>query len=110
MQTPFKTPDGFFESHREAIWEAAQSDSHRIPHATVEVKPRTPLAVAAAVATVIIGTWFFTLLNQSDACETFACLWDNTQPEELQLSEEDLNQWIQDDLLFQDIMNSEDFL
>lgn len=102
MQTPFKTPDGFFESHRKDIWDAAQSNAHN--------KPKAPLAIAAAVAAVIVGTWFFTVLNQSETCQTFACLWENTPSEELQFSEEDLDQWIQDDLLFQEIMESEALL
>jgi hypothetical protein len=110
MQTPFKTPDGFFESHRKAIWDAAQSNAHDSLPATFVVKPKAPLAIAAAVAAVIIGTWFFAVLNQAETCQTFACLWDNTQPEELQFSEEDLDQWIQDDLLFQEIMESEALL
>jgi len=110
MQTPFKTPDRFFESHREAIWDAARNRTRDLPPATPVVKPKAPLAVAAAVAAVIVGTWFFAVLNQSEACQTFACLWDNTQPEELQFSEEDLDQWIQDDLLFQEIIDSETLL
>lgn len=101
MKSPsFKTPPEFFEQQRTEIWSAS---GHIQPPAAAPFQP--PYAWAAAVAAVIVGSWLFTVLRPDGPCESFACLWDATDPATIELTQEEVDLWLEDDLLFDSMMN-----
>lgn len=103
--SPFKTPPGFFEDQQRAIWKHA-------PGAATLDEPRTvgvptwigwTVGVAAAlVLALVVGPG----MNEP-ACQTFACLWESTPAETLQLDDSEIDLWMEDDLLFETILYDE---
>ena len=99
---PFDTPDGFFEAQKSAIWKAAQPQ--QVVQNTVERRlPAWTLwfsSAAAAVAFMLL----WKVQTQSEACETFACLWEESAAKDLRIEDREFEEWIEDDLLFESIL------
>ncbi len=99
---PFDTPDGFFEAQKSAIWKAAQPQ--QVVQNTVERRlPAWTLwfsSAAAAVAFMLL----WKVQTQSEACETFACLWEESTAKDLRIEDREFEEWIEDDLLFESIL------
>jgi hypothetical protein len=60
--------------------------------------------VAGLAATLAIGL-FFVLPQTPEACESFACLWDRTPAQSIQLDDAEIETWMEDDLLFESVLN-----
>lgn len=58
---------------------------------------------AAAWVVLFGGIWINQLLTTQEACVTFACLWEKTSSEDLELPEEEIDLWLEDDLLFEEL-------
>lgn len=101
--TPYRTPEGFFNQQQKAIWKRASS-----PATEGELKHVGGLGryswAAGLAATLAIGL-FFSLLQTPEACETFACLWDRTPVQSIQLDDVEIEIWMDDDLLFETVLN-----
>jgi len=101
--TPYRTPEGFFKQQQEAIWKRASST-------TAEREPqrfgglRRYARAAGLAATLAIGL-FFVLPQTPEACESFACLWDRTPMQSIQLDDAEIETWMDDDLLFETVLN-----
>ena len=99
---PFDTPDGFFEAQKSAVWKAAQPQ--QVVQNTVERRlPAWTLwfsSAAAAVAFMLL----WKVQTQSEACETFACLWEESAAKDLRIEDREFEEWIEDDLLFETIL------
>ena len=99
---PFDTPDGFFEAQKSAIWKAAQPQ--QVAPNTAERKlPTWTLwfsSAAAAVALVV----YWNVQTQPEACETFACLWEESAAQDLRIEDREFEEWMEDDLLFESIL------
>lgn len=101
--TPYRTPEGFFNQQQKAIWKRASSPAtkHELKH--VGGFGRYAWAVGLA-ATSAIGL-FFILPKTPEACETFACLLDRTPVQSIQLDDAEIEIWMEDDLLFETVLN-----
>lgn len=101
--TPFKTPSGFFENQQRSIWEQASDSSILLERTKSGVPSWTGWTVgiaAALVLALVIGPE----VNDPE-CQTFACLWEATPSESLQLDDREFDLWMEDDLLFETIIN-----
>ena len=101
--TPYRTPEGFFKQQQEAIWKRASSAPTE-----PELKHAGRLGryawAAGLAATLTIGL-FFVLPQTPEACETFACLWDRTPVQSIPLDDAEIETWMDDDLLFETVLN-----
>ena len=101
--TPYRTPEGFFKQQQEAIFKRASSASTE-----PELKHAVGLGryawIAGLAATLAIGL-FFVLPQTPEACESFACLWDRTPVQSIPLDDAEIETWMDDDLLFETVLN-----
>ena len=101
--TPYKTPEGFFNQQQKAIWKRASS-----PSAERGLKPVGGLgryAWAAGLAVTLAIGLFCVLPQTPEACESFACLWDRTPIQSIPLDDAEIETWVDDDLLFETVLN-----
>ena len=103
QKTPYTTPEGFFAQQQEAIWKEASST-------TAEQEPqrfgglRRNAWAAGIAATLSVGL-FFALPETAENCETFACLWEETPVQSLPLDDTEIESWMEDDVLFETVLN-----
>ena len=102
-KTPYRTPEGFFNQQHNAIWKRASS-----PATERELKHVGGLGryvwAAGLAATMALGL-FFIIPQTPEACETFACLWNRTPVQSIQLDDVEIEIWMDDDLLFETVLN-----
>ena len=113
----WNVPADFFEAQRKRIWESAMNDTDAISqHAdskadSQQLGPKSSVwrrwsqtqKMAAAWVVLFGGIWVNQWVSVRETCVTFACLWEQTDPTEFNLSEGDIEIWLEDDLLFQEI-------
>ena len=101
--TQYTTPEGFFEQQQKAILKAVS------PHTTKrELEHEGGLgryAWAAGIAATLAIGLFFVLPQSPEACESFACLWDRTPVQSIPLDDAEIETWMDDDLLFETVLN-----
>ena len=96
LKSAQKTPSNFFEEQRKAIWESAKENQENSSYS----KWRS-LKLAAVFIGLIIGVWMAVSEPIPKTCQTFACLWETTNPEEIQLTPSETELWLEDDILFE---------
>ena len=101
--TPYTTPEGFFKRQQKAIWKRALSRATKRERKHVGGLGRYAWAAGIA-ATSGIGL-FFVLLQTHEACESFACLWERTPVKSIPLNDAEIETWLDDDLLFETVLN-----
>lgn len=99
---PFDTPDGFFEAQKSAIWKAAQPQQAALNTAERKLPAWTFWFSSAAAAVALLLNW--NVQTQSEACETFACLWEKSATQDLRIEDGEFEEWMEDDLLFESIL------
>ena len=100
--SPFQTPDGFFEAQRTAIWQAAEQPSEKVA-APVRSLPSWWAWVASSAALLALTIYWNVQTHESE-CATFACLWESTPEDARVPSDEEVELWLEDDLLFESIL------
>lgn len=101
--SPFKTPPGFFESQQRAIWEQATAEGI----SDVRLASRVPswFGWTAGIAAALVIALLVGPETPGADCQTFACLWETTPAEHLQLDDSEIDLWMEDDLLFETMLN-----
>lgn len=99
---PFDTPDGFFEAQKSAIWKAAQPQQVAPNTAERKLPAWTVWFSSAAAAVALVVYW--NVQTQSEACETFACLWEESAAQDLRIEDREFEEWMEDDLLFESML------
>lgn len=99
---PFDTPDGFFEAQKSAIWKAAQPQQAALNTAERKLPAWALWFSSAAAAVALLLNW--NVQTQSEACETFACLWEKSATQDLRIEDGEFEEWMEDDLLFESIL------
>lgn len=97
-------PD-FFENQRQQIWIKAMADEKRSNLRFLR-EPRQKLAFAAVMLAFISAAGFALFSSQPEHCETFICLWEASDKNNLQISEIEMEQWLSDDEIFWAISES----
>lgn len=103
--SPFKTPPGFFEGQQRAIWEQAKGEGNRAER----IAAGTPSWVGwtAGIAAVLFVAFLVSPGTGDANCETFACLWDATPTEQLEIDDREIDLWMEDDFLFESLLNDD---
>ena len=101
--TPYTTPEGFFEQQQKVIWKEAsrQTAERELEH----VGGFGRYAWAAGIAAILSIGLLFVLQQTPEACESFACLWDRTPVQSIPLDDDEIETWMDDDLLFETVLN-----
>lgn len=99
---PYDTPDGFFEAQKSAIWKAAHPQQVAPNTAERRLPAWTWWFTSAAAAVALVVYW--NVQSQSQVCETFACLWEESAAQDLRIEDREFEEWMEDDLLFESIL------
>ena len=101
--SPFKTPTGFFESQQSTIWEHANAVG--IPDERHYAGFPTWIGWTAGLAAALVLALLVGPASDVSDCQTFACLWEATPSEHLHLDDTEIDLWMEDDLLFETMIN-----
>lgn len=105
LKSAQKTPPNFFEEQSEEIWKQSQVRERRVPSAW-----SVNLRYAAIFIGLVIGGWIAINRPNPESCESFACLWEKTKPEDIQLNNTEIELWLEDDLLFESLTSDDELL